>query len=196
MSAKCHHDRPDVKGQSSVKSSLSATVSIGVLFVLKLLMRNMEKDWAQKLWNHWNQVNWDLASCISGDKSDKLGLLLIPCLLDLIPHVILKLSLYPFQGKWGYSPLNSRPACQNCLLSISSWMSNRHHKPNASKIQLLRAPNQLLLHLAHLYHWQSQKSLTPFYLILYFQSVSKFCKLCLQNVSRIYHLSFFHLLTP
>lgn len=137
-----------------------------------------------------------MASCISGYKSHKLCLLLIPCLLDLIPHIILKLSLYPFQGKWGYSPLNSRPACQNCLLSISRWMSNRHPKPNVSNIQLLRSPNLFLRHLAHLYHWQSQKSSTLFYLTLYFQSVSKFCKLYLQNVSRIYHHSFFRLLTP
>jgi hypothetical protein len=75
--------------------------------VLRLFVRSIEKDCGQKLRNHYNQVNWGLASCNSGGKSDKPCLMLVPCLLDgmcrLPPNI--------FQGNWDYCPLTSWLIC-------------------------------------------------------------------------------------
>lgn len=78
--------RADVKSQDVSLRELTSCCPVHWSFVPRLLRRNMEKNPFLKLRNYQNLMNW--AFCISGDKSDILCTLLIPCLLDLIPHVI------------------------------------------------------------------------------------------------------------
>ena len=86
------------------------------------------------------------------------------------------------------------------LIAISTWIVNRHLKPNMSKIlesSLFRTScSPHLFHFHYTFHYTPTcSSITPrtildFFLAftLYFQSVSKFCQLHIQNKSSAWPL--------